>query len=320
MPLRIPDNLPAAQVLQRENIFYMSDSVAAHQDIRPMRVLLLNLMPKKIETEIHLMRMLSNTPLQVDVELMRIDDRISKNTPIEHLETFYKSFADVSHKKYDGMIITGAPLGQVPFDEVIFWPEMKEILDWTMSHVTSTMFLCWSVQAAMYHLYGIEKRVLEKKISGVYTHHLVDAFSPIVRGFDDIFDAPHSRYAEVPAADIRRQPDLGIVAESAIAGAYIVTRKDGRQLFVTGHSEYEPLCLKDEYERDIAAGINPAVPENYFPDDDPTRAPIVTWKSHGNLLFSNWLNYYVYQLTPFDPNRIGEEAAYQQPFTGLVSG
>lgn len=311
MPLRIPDNLPASQVLQRENIFCISSSDAAHQDIRPQKILLLNLMPKKIETEIHLMRMLSNTPLQVDVELMRIDDRPSRNTPIEHMENFYKSFDQVREGKYDGMIITGAPLGQVPFSDVYFWDQMKEILDWTMGHVTSTMFLCWSVQAAMYHLYGIDKRVLDKKISGVYPHRLVNPFAPIVRGFDDLFDAPHSRYAEVPALDICKIPELEIVAESDIAGAYIIARKDGRQLFVTGHSEYEPLCLKDEYERDLEAGVNPEIPENYFPQNDPSRSPIVTWKSHGNLLFSNWLNYYVYQLTPFDQDDIGTEAAYR---------
>ncbi|HIG43560.1 MAG TPA: homoserine O-succinyltransferase [Gammaproteobacteria bacterium] len=307
MPIRIPDNLPAAGVLQSENVFCISKTEAARQDIRPLKILLLNLMPKKIETEIHLMRMLANSPLQVDIELMRIDNRPSKNTPIEHMETFYKSFDEIRETKYDGLIITGAPLGQKDFDEVSFWEEMKQIMEWSLHHVTSTMFLCWGVQAAMYHLYGINKRLLAKKISGVYPHYLVKPLSPIVRGFDDIFDAPHSRYAEVASADITAHDELEIIAESEIAGAYIVARKDGRQLFVTGHSEYEPLCLKDEYERDVASGIAPAVPENYFPDGDPDQEPIVTWKSHGNLLFSNWLNYYVYQLTPFDESMIGNE-------------
>ncbi|MEO2176469.1 MAG: homoserine O-succinyltransferase [bacterium] len=307
MPIRIPDNLPAAGVLQSENVFCISKTEAARQDIRPLKILLLNLMPKKIETEIHLMRMLANSPLQVDIELMRIDNRPSKNTPIEHMETFYKSFDEIRETKYDGLIITGAPLGQKDFDEVSFWEEMKQIMEWSLHHVTSTMFLCWGVQAAMYHLYGINKRLLAKKVSGVYPHYLVKPLSPIVRGFDDIFDAPHSRYAEVASADITAHDELEIIAESEIAGAYIVARKDGRQLFVTGHSEYEPLCLKDEYERDVASGIAPAVPENYFPDGDPDQEPIVTWKSHGNLLFSNWLNYYVYQLTPFDESMIGNE-------------
>ncbi|MCB1691984.1 MAG: homoserine O-succinyltransferase [Pseudomonadales bacterium] len=306
MPLNISDNLPAYAVLSRENIFCMSDARAQHQDIRPLKILLLNLMPKKIETEIHILRMLSNSPLQVHVDLMRIDDRPSKHTPIEHMERFYKGFDEIRDNKYDGMIITGAPLGQVPFENVLFWPQMTEIMDWTLTHVTSTMFLCWAVQAAMFHLYGIEKHLLPKKISGVYPHRLVKPLSPIVRGFDDIFTAPHSRYAEVRAEDIARVPELEIVADSPIAGPYIVARKDGRQLFVTGHSEYEPQCLKDEYERDLAAGISPEIPENYFPDNDPAKAPIVTWKSHGNLLFSNWLNYYVYQLTPFDASQIGE--------------
>jgi homoserine O-succinyltransferase len=307
MPINISDGLPAYSVLQRENIFCMNEGRAVHQDIRPLRILLLNLMPKKIETEIHILRMLSNSPLQVHIELMRIDDRPSKHTPIEHMEEFYKSFAEIRDEKFDGMIITGAPLGQVPFNDVVFWDHMKEIMDWTKTNVTSTMFLCWAVQAAMFHFYDIEKRVLPKKISGVYPHYLVKPLSPIVRGFDDTFDSPHSRYAEVPSNEINKVDALEIVAESKIAGAYIIARKDGRQLFVTGHSEYEPLCLKGEYERDLETGLNPEIPENYFPNDDPSRDPIVTWKSHGNLLFANWLNYYVYQLTPFDERRIGEE-------------
>lgn len=311
MPLNIPDGLPAFNVLQRENIFCMTSSTASHQDIRPIRVLLLNLMPKKIETEIHLLRMLSNSPLQVDVELLRISDKPSKNTPIEHMDNFYKSFDEVRNKRYDGMIITGAPLGQVPFDEVSFWPEMKEIMDWTTTNVTSVMFLCWAVQAAMYHLYGVEKVVLPKKISGVYPHKLVNPLAPIVRGFDDVFDAPHSRYAEVPLAEIEKLDELDVISTSEVAGAYIWTSKNGQHLFVTGHSEYEPNCLKDEYARDVEAGFDPEVPENYFPGDDPSKEPIVTWKSHGNLLFNNWLNYYVYQLTPFDESKIG---VIRQPF------
>ena len=305
MPLNIQDGLPAIKVLRGENIFCLESSQASHQDIRAIRVLLLNLMPKKIETEIHLLRMLSNSPLQVDVELLRITDKPSRSTPIDHMENFYKDFSQVRNKKYDGMIITGAPLGQVPFDEVSFWEDLKEIMDWTVGNVTSVMFLCWAVQAAMYHLYSVDKAILPQKISGVYPHRLVNPLSPIVRGFDDRFDAPHSRYAEVPADELAQLDEIDIISDSEIAGPYIWSHRDGRHLFVTGHSEYEPGCLKDEYNRDVEAGINPRIPENYFPDNDPAQEPIVTWKSHGNLLFSNWLNYYVYQLTPFSMDDIG---------------
>ena len=305
MPLNIQDGLPAIKVLRGENIFCLESSQASHQDIRAIRVLLLNLMPKKIETEIHLLRMLSNSPLQVDVELLRITDKPSRSTPIDHMENFYKDFSQVRNKKYDGMIITGAPLGQVPFDEVSFWEALKEIMDWTVGNVTSVMFLCWAVQAAMYHLYSVDKAILPQKISGVYPHRLVNPLSPIVRGFDDRFDAPHSRYAEVPADELAQLDEIDIISDSEIAGPYIWSHRDGRHLFVTGHSEYEPGCLKDEYNRDVEAGINPRIPENYFPGNDPAQEPIVTWKSHGNLLFSNWLNYYVYQLTPFSMDDIG---------------
>jgi homoserine O-succinyltransferase len=256
--------------------------------------------------------MLSNTPLQVDVELMRINDRPSRNTPIEHMETFYKDFHNIRDQKYDGMIITGAPLGQVDFADVNFMEPMKEILDWTTTNITSTMLLCWAAQAAMFHLYGVDKHLLPKKISGVYPHKLIKPLSPIVRGFDDVFNAPHSRYAEIRREDIMQVPDLEIIADSEIAGPYIFLHKEGKHLFVTGHSEYEPLCLKDEYERDIAAGINPQIPKNYFPNDDPAAEPIVTWKSHGNLLFSNWLNHYVYQLTPFNEADIGSVRSGRQ--------
>ncbi|MGI9323304.1 MAG: homoserine O-succinyltransferase [Pseudomonadales bacterium] len=313
MPLNIPDGLPAIDVLSAENIFCMASSQAEHQDIRPVRVLLLNLMPKKIETEIHLLRMLSNSPLQVDVELLRISDKPSRHTPIEHMDNFYKDFAQVRSAKYDGMIITGAPLGQIDFAEVSFWPELTEIMDWSLGNVTSVMFLCWAVQAAMHHIYGVSKRVLPKKISGVYPHRLVSPLSPIVRGFDDAFSAPHSRYAEVPAAAIAKLDDIEMVADSAIAGPYIMAHKDGRHLFVTGHSEYEPMSLGNEYQRDLEAGLRPAIPHNYFPDDDPAKEPLVTWKSHGNLLFNNWLNYYVYQQTPFDLNKIGQVREAMNP-------
>ena len=305
MPLKIPDGLPASDVLREENIFCIDSTAAQHQDIRAIRVLLLNLMPKKIETEIHILRMLSNSPLQVDVELLRIHDRPSKHTPIEHMDNFYKDFSAVKENKYDGLIITGAPLGQVNFNEVSFWQDMKEIMDWSVHNVTSVLFLCWAVQAAMFHLYGVNKTVLTKKLSGVYPHKILNPLSPIVRGFDDVFNAPHSRYAEVPEDQLHQLPDIELIADSEIAGPYIWGHRDGRHLFVTGHSEYEPNSLKDEYERDLNAGENPQVPENYFLDDDPKQNPVVTWKSHGNLLFSNWLNYFVYQKTPFNPENIG---------------
>ena len=307
MPLRIDSHLPAGTVLRQENVFCIPQITAEPQDIRPLDIVILHLMPKNIETEIHLLRMLSNSPLQVDVELMRIDESSSRHTPDEHIDRFYRRFDDIRYRRYDGMIITGAPLGQLPFDDVRFWPRLTEIIDWSWSNVTSTMFLCWAVQAAMYHLYGIRKQLLPQKLSGVYRHQLENPLAPIARGFDDTFDAPHSRYAEVALADIRAHPDLSIIATSHTAGAYIVTRNDGRQVFVTGHSEYEPQCLKDEYERDLEAGTAPQIPENYFPNDDPTQDPVVTWKSHGNLLFSNWLNYHVYQLTPFDASQIGHQ-------------
>lgn len=305
MPLNVPDALPAFNALKRENIFCIDNTSAQQQDIRAIRVLLLNLMPKKIETEIHILRMLSNSPLQVDVELLRISDKPSKHTPVDHMDTFYKNFDEVKGNKYDGLIITGAPLGQVSFSDVSFWDDIKKIMDWSTTNVTSVMFLCWAVQAAMYHLYGVDKRILPKKISGVYPHRLVNPLSPIVRGFDDSFNAPHSRYAEVPEEELKKLEDIDIIADSEIAGPYVWSNKDGSHLFVTGHSEYEPDCLKDEYLRDLHAGLEPAIPENYFVDNDPANDPLVTWKSHGNLLFSNWLNYYVYQLTPFDPNDIG---------------
>ncbi len=305
MPIIIPQDLPASRVLERENIFFLSTERAVRQDIRKLKFLILNLMPKKIETEIHLLRMLSNTPLQIDIELMRIDAHPSANTPIEHMDAFYKDFEAVRHQKYDGMIITGAPLGKVEFEDVRFWPQMQQILDWTVTNVTSTLFLCWAVQAAMHHFYGLTKYLLPEKLSGVYRHGLVAPLNPIARGFDDEFESPHSRFGEIRGEDMAKVDDLEIVATSDVAGAYIIARKDGSQLFVTGHSEYEPNCLKDEYERDVEAGEAPAVPENYFPDDDPARSPRVTWKSHGNLLFSNWVNYFVYQRTPFDPADIG---------------
>ena len=306
MPIKIPDALPAAAILEHENIFTIESAQAEIQDIRALRILILNLMPKKIETEIHLLRMLSNTPLQLQIELLRIDHRPSKNTPEDHMLSFYQSFEAIQDQTYDGMIITGAPLGQLPFEAVHFWRKLTTIFDWSEHHVTSTLFLCWAVQAAMRHFYDIDKALLPQKLSGVYPHRVVRPQAPIARGFDDHFNAPHSRYAEVPAEAIDAHPELLPIAKSGLAGAYLIAHESGKHVFVTGHSEYEPDSLKNEYLRDRAAGLSPAVPEHYFVNDDPDNDILVTWKSHGALLFANWLNYYVYQLTPFDAEKIGK--------------
>lgn len=300
MPIKIPDQLPAAEVLTNENIFVMTNSRAMHQDIRPLKVLLLNLMPKKIETEIQLMRMLSNTPLQVLVDLLRIDDRESKNTPKIHVETFYQDFEHVKNNKYDGLIITGAPLGLIPLEDVVYWDTLEKIIRWSQTHVTSSLFLCWAAQAALKVLYGLEKQTRTQKLSGVYYHHKLEQQDPLVRGFDDVFLAPHSRNAQFDGAFIRQHTDLRIFAESEEAGVYLAASKNCKQVFVTGHPEYDADTLSNEYQRDLAAGIHPHIPANYFPNNDPSLPPYHSWRSHGHLLFSNWLNYYVYQLTPFD--------------------
>lgn len=305
MPITIQDGLPAIGVLGRENIFVMPASRASHQDIRPLKLLILNLMPLKIVTENQLLRMLSNTPLQCEVELILPISHESKNTPREHLDIFYRSFEDIRNFKFDGLIITGAPVENLDFEEVDYWDEISEILDWTQTHVYSTLYICWAAQAGLYYHYGVPKHPVEAKISGVFRHSVVDAKIPLVRGFDDQFYAPHSRHTEVRRGDIEGIEDLLIVSESEDSGVYIVIAKDGRQIFVTGHSEYDPLTLKEEYERDLKRGNNPLVPRNYFPNDDPNENPVIKWRSHAHLLFSNWLNYYVYQLTPYDLEKIG---------------
>ena len=304
MPVRIPDKLPATDVLTNENIFVMTESRAMHQDIRPLRIMILNLMPVKITTEAHLLRLLSNSPLQVEVDLVRPSTHVSKNTPQEHLKTFYRTFDEVKHRKYDGLIITGAPVETMAFEEVSYWDEIKEIMEWSRAMVTSTLHICWGAQAGLYYHYGVEKHPIETKMSGVFSHSINDRKAPIVRGFDDNFWAPHSRHTEVRREEIEKIPGLIILSESEEAGIYIVTNLSGRQIFVSGHSEYDPLTLKEEYERDLARGMNPVIPRNYFPDDDPSKPPRVSWRSHANLLFSNWLNYYVYQVTPFDIDEI----------------
>ena len=300
MPIKIQDGLPAIKVLTEENIFVMTESRAMHQDIRPLRILILNLMPLKIVTENQLLRMLSNSPLQCEVELILPSSHESKNTSSEHLDVFYKTFDDVKGRKFDGLIITGAPVETMAFEEVDYWDEVVDIMNWAEKHVFSTLFICWAAQAGLYHHHGIPKHPVDEKVSGVFSHTVNDRFVPLVRGFDDDFYAPHSRHTEVRREDIVGHEDLLILSESDEAGIYIVMTPDGRRIYVTGHSEYDPMTLKDEYERDLKKGMNPIVPRNYFPNDDPSKPPVIRWRSHAHLLFSNWLNYYVYQATPFD--------------------
>jgi homoserine O-succinyltransferase/O-acetyltransferase len=299
MPLNVPDNLPAIEILKEENIFVMPETMAIHQDIRPLRILILNLMPVKITTEIHLLRMLSNTPLQAEVMLLNIRNHVSKNTPKEHLEAFYKTFDQIQSQKFDGLIITGAPVEMLDFEEVDYWNEMKEIMNWADHHVTSTLYICWAAQAGLYYHYGIPKYPEDKKIFGVFKHWINTPNEHIVRGFDDEFWVPHSRHTNIQKADIEKISDLTIIAESEEAGVHIIASKDGRRIFVTGHSEYDPLTLKAEYDRDLDKGIPIDIPKNYFKGDDPHQPPVVRWKSHASLFYSNWLNYYVYQATPF---------------------
>jgi homoserine O-succinyltransferase len=304
VPIKIPDNLPATEVLNGENIFVMGEARAFHQDIRPLKIVILNLMPTKIATETQLLRLIGNSPLHVEIVLLHPKTHLSKNTSEEHLLTFYNTFDQVSREKFDGMIITGAPVEQIEFEEVNYWDELKLIMDWTRHNVFSTLHICWGAQAGLYHHYGIPKYPLAAKLFGVFPHYVCKQYVKLLRGFDDQFWAPNSRYTEVRRADIERIAALEILAVSDEAGVYLVARKDGRQVFVTGHSEYDPLTLKAEYDRDMAKGLAIRVPENYFPDDDPAKAPLVRWRGHANLLFTNWLNYCVYQETPYDLNEL----------------
>ncbi len=300
MPLNILDNLPAVKILENENIFVMKQTRAVHQDIRPLQILIFNLMPVKITTETQILRLLSNTPLQVEITLIYTKMHLSKNTPKEHLDAFYKTFDDISIHKYDGLIITGAPIEHLEFEEVDYWEEMVRIMDWADSHVTSTMFICWASQAGLYHHYGIPKYMRDEKMFGVFQHKVHNKTNLLMRGFDDEFLAPHSRYTEVRKEDIIKVKEIEILADSDEAGIYLVASKDLKRIFVTGHSEYDPLTLNSEYERDIAKGLNIKIPKNYYPDNDPSQVPLVKWRSHANLLFSNWLNYCVYQVTPYE--------------------
>jgi homoserine O-succinyltransferase len=305
MPIKIPDNLPAAKVLNKENIFVMFEDRAYHQDIRPLSIAILNLMPTKIVTETQILRLLGNSPLQVGTVFLHPKNHNSRNTPGEHLTNFYTHFEDIKNQKFDGMIITGAPVEHLEFEEVDYWDELEEIMDWSVHNVFSTFYMCWGAQAGLYHHYGIPKYPLNEKMFGVFPHSVNRKNVRLLRGFDDVFYAPHSRHTEIRRSDIERVPDLQILSESEEAGVYIVASKDERKLFVTGHSEYDALTLKSEYDRDTAKGLEIKVPRNYYPDDDPNSQPTVRWRSHANLLFSNWLNYYVYQETPYDLNEIG---------------
>lgn len=304
MPLNIPDKLPAIEQLKKENIFVIDSSRALQQDIRPLKIAFLNLMPIKITTETDLIRVLSNSPLQVELEFIKLKSHVSKNTPIEHMKTFYIDFDQIKKKKYDGLIITGAPVELLDFEQVTYWNEITEIFDWAKNNVTSTFFICWSAQAALYHYYKIPKKPLDKKMFGVFEHTLNNPLNPIFRGFDDMFFAPHSRHTEIQKSDILKVPGLEILSESKESGVYMVMARNGREFFVTGHSEYAPETLDVEYKRDLKKGLPIEMPCNYYKDNNPTNKPIVRWRSHANLLFTNWLNYFVYQETPYNIEEI----------------
>lgn len=300
MPLTLPDRLPAIDLLKEENIFVMDTSRAAAQDIRPLRIVVLNLMPIKITTETDLVRVLSNTPLQLDLTFMKIKSHTSKNTPIEHMRAFYKDFEVLRHQKFDGMIITGAPVEHLGFEEVTYWAEMTDIFDWARTHVTSTLYICWAAQAGLYYHYGVPKYPLPAKMFGIFPQKPLMPQLPIFRGFDDLFQMPHSRHTEIRREDIEAVEGLTIIAESEESGVSIVMAREGREFFITGHAEYSPLTLDTEYRRDLAKGLPIDMPRHYYRNDDPDQGPLVSWRAHANLLFTNWLNYYVYQETPYD--------------------
>lgn len=305
MPLRLPDKLPAIELLKKENIFVMDDSRATSQDIRPLRIVILNLMPLKITTETDLVRLLSNTPLQMEIYFMKLKSHTSKNTPIEHMMMFYKDFDVLQKEKFDGMIITGAPIEHLEFEDVEYWNEISKIFAWANTHVTSTMYICWAAQAGLYYHYGVPKYQLPKKMFGIFQQHTLQPQMPLFRGFDDVFYMPHSRHTEVRREDIEKHNELEIVAESPESGVSIVMARGGRQIFVTGHMEYSPYTLDSEYRRDLGKRDDVDMPKNYYRDNDPQKAPNVTWRAHANLLFSNWINYYIYQETPYNIEEIG---------------
>ncbi len=300
MPIKIQSDLPAKEILENENIFVMDENRAMHQDIRPLQIAILNIMPVKQDTELQLLRALSNTPLQVDVTFLNVKNHISKNTPADHLNKFYCTIDDVRNRKFDGMIITGAPVEDITFEEVDYWEEMCDIMDWAESHVTSTLHICWGAQAGLYHYYGIDKQKLPQKLFGIYEHKVANRKIPLVRGFDDVFLAPHSRHTESPREAIHACPELTVLAESDAAGVFLAIAESGKKIFVNGHPEYDRYTLQNEYFRDLNKGLPIQVPYNYYPDDDPKQKPLLQWRSHSNNLYSNWLNYYVYQTTPYE--------------------
>ena len=302
MPIKIQSDLPAKAELEEENIFVMDENRAISQNIRPLEIIVLNLMPIKQDTELQLLRGLSNTPLQIDVTFLQMSSHVSKNTSASHIKKFYQTFEEIKSNNYDGMIITGAPVEKLDFEEVNYWDELTTVMEWSKKHVTSTIHICWGAQAGLYYHYGIKKELLSKKLSGVYKHRVMNRTEPLVRGFDDIFMAPHSRYTQASRQQILDNPRLKVLADSDEAGLYIVLGDGGKEIFVMGHPEYDRLTLDQEYKRDIDKGIEPDLPVNYYPDDDCNRKPLLSWRSHANNLYTNWLNYYVYQITPYDLN------------------
>lgn len=309
MPVTIPSALPARRILEGENVFVMTPGRAEHQDIRPLRIAIVNLMPTKMATETQLLRLLGNTPLQLEISLVRMASHDPRNTAQAHLDAFYQTFDEAAERKFDGLIITGAPIETLEFEEVDYWPELQQIMDWSRDHVFSTMHVCWGAQAGLYHRYGIPKYPLAQKIFGVFPHQVLDPRNRVLSGFDEVFPAPHSRHTETRAADIEATAGLDLLAVSPEAGVYLAASSDGRELYVTGHPEYERDTLKKEYDRDIGRGLDIEVPRHYYPADDPTQPPMVTWRSHAFLLYANWLNYCVYQRTPFDLGAIGTDAS-----------
>lgn len=304
MPLRLPDKLPAIEFLKHENIFVLGDERANSQDIRPLRIVVLNLMPLKITTETDLIRLLSNSPLQLDIQFMKVKAHTSKNTPVEHMQAFYRDFEKMADEKFDGMIITGAPVEHLEYEQVNYWEEVSGIFDWARTHVTSTLYICWAAQAGLYHHYGVPKYALPEKMFGIFPQTPLCPSLPIFRGFDDVFYMPHSRHTELHREDILAVPELSLIVESPQSGVGMVMARGGREIFITGHSEYSPYTLDTEYKRDLGKGLPIKMPLNYYRNDDPSQPPLVTWRAHGNLLFQNWLNYYVYQETPYDINDI----------------
>lgn len=300
MPIKVQNNLPAKKVLEDENIFIMDENRAISQEIRPLQIAILNLMPLKEATEVQLMRSLSNTPLQFDITFLTTASYVGTNTAASHLDKFYQTFDDVKDKRFDGLVITGAPVERMEFEEVGYWEELTQIMEWSKEAVTSTLHICWGAQAGLYYHYGLPKRLLDSKISGIFKHEVKHRKNPLVRGLDDVFWAPHSRYTEVPLDEIKKKKELTVLAESKEAGAFLVMAQDGKQIFVLGHPEYDRLTLDEEYKRDLAKGIEVTTPKNYYPDDDPTQRPLLTWRAHANAIYTNWLNYFVYQVTPYD--------------------